>query len=169
MALNPTRRAARPDDDPVRSWLSVVHAYHQCSELMARRLAAVGVRTAEHEILVNLRREPGLTQQQLAARCYTAKSHISHLLGELEARGWIRREPDPADGRVKRLQLTADGARKAERSAAVQAGVVALMTDGLPAEELEQVRAAMAEVSSRLEAALAEPAAEEPRRARPRA
>jgi DNA-binding MarR family transcriptional regulator len=149
--------ATRPssgDDDAVRSWLAVVRAYHLCSELMALRLGALGVRTAEHEILANLRREPGLSQQALAARCFTAKSHVSGLLGEMESRGWVRREADPADGRVKRLVLAPAGARIAERTAAVQADVVALMTAGVPRGELEQVRAAMAGVSGRLQAAL---------------
>jgi DNA-binding MarR family transcriptional regulator len=153
-----TRRSApTPDDGATRTWLSVVRAYHHCSELMARRLAAVGVRTAEHEILANLRREPGLGQQALAARCFTAKSHISGLLTELEQRGWVRREPDPADARAKRLYLEPAGARVAERTAAVQAEVVALMTQGTPREELARVQAAMAAVSERLQQALAEP------------
>ena len=78
------------------------------------------------------------------------------MLGELESRGWVKREPDPADGRVKRLVLAPAGARMAERTAAVQAEVVALMTDGVPRAELHQVRAAMAEVSGRLQAALAD-------------
>lgn len=146
--------AAPTDDAATRSWLSVVRAYHLCSELIAQRLAAVGVKTSEHEILVNLRRQPGLSQQALAARCFTAKSHISGLLGDLEARGWIRRSPDPADGRVKRLSLTEAGAAVAERTAAVQAEVVQLMTQGVPLAELQQVDRSMGEVSSRLEAAL---------------
>jgi DNA-binding MarR family transcriptional regulator len=116
----------------------------------------VGVRTAEHEILANLRREPGLSQQALAARCFTAKSHISGLLTELEQRGWVRREPDPADARAKRLFLEPAGARLAERTAAVQADVVALMTHGVPRAELARVQAAMTLVSERLQQALAD-------------
>lgn len=143
-----------PDDTPTRTWLSVVRAYHLCSELIATRLAAVGVKTSEHEILVNLRRQPGLSQQALAARCFTAKSHISGLLGDLESRGWISRQPDPADGRVKRLSLTDAGAEVAARTAAIQADVVALMTEGTAQDELLRVAGAMTEVSSRLEAAL---------------
>lgn len=145
--------SANFDDEATRSWLSVVRAYHLCSELMTQRLDPLGVRTAEHEILVNLRREPGLNQQELAARCFTAKSHISHLIGSMEARGWVKRESDPGDGRVKRLMLAPAGARLAARTAAVQAEVVALMTDGLAREDLVQVRSAMAEVSRRLQEA----------------
>ena len=147
--------SAPVDEEAVRSWLAVVRAYHQCSELMARRLGAEGVRTAEHEILVNLLREPGLSQQQLAARCFTAKSHVSTLISDMETRGWLRREPDPADGRAKRLALTAAGMRMARRTAAIQAEVVGVMTQGAPRSEIEQVRLTMAEVSRRLEAALA--------------
>lgn len=153
-------RPAQAEDNATRSWLAVVRAYNLCSELMALRLGAVGVRTAEHEILANLRLEPGLSQQALAARCFTAKSHVSNLLGEMEARGWVKREPDPADGRVKRLVLAPAGLSMAERTAAVQAEVVALMTDGATHNELERVRATMAEVSQKLQGALGHRAAE---------
>lgn len=148
---------ARTEDSAIRSWLAVVRAYHLCSELLAQRLGAAGVRTAEHEILVNLLREPGVSQQTLAARCFTAKSHVSTQLVDMEARGWLKREPDPADGRVKRLVLTAAGVRMAERTAAVQAQVVALMTEGMAPEGLEQVRAAMVGASAKLLAALDHP------------
>jgi DNA-binding MarR family transcriptional regulator len=151
----PTARRTRPAAEAAtRSWLAVVRSYHLCSELMARRLGALGVRTAEHEILANLWREPGLSQQVLAARCFTAKSHISGLLSELEQRGWVRREPDPADARAKRLYLQPDGEAMARQTAAVQAEVVALMARGASAADLEQVRLAMDGVSQQLKAAL---------------
>lgn len=154
----PVKRAgsAQPavDGTAVRSWLSVVHAYHLCDALLARRLGEVGVRTPEHEILANLRRDPGITQQLLASRCFSAKSHISTLLTLLEGRGWVRREPDPADARAKRLFLSAEGERVAARTAAVQAEVVAAMVDGESAASLEAVAEAMRRVSDRLQAQL---------------
>jgi DNA-binding MarR family transcriptional regulator len=112
----------------------------------------LGVRTAEHEILANLRREPGLSQQALAARCFTAKSHISALLTALEERGWLRREPDPTDARAKRLFLEPAGARVAERTARVQEQVVAAMSAAVSPSALAQVQAAMTAVSERLQA-----------------
>jgi DNA-binding MarR family transcriptional regulator len=152
MRSAPQRRTAH--ESATRSWLSVVRSYHLCSELMARRLAALGVRTAEHEVLSNLRREPGLSQQILAARCFTAKSHISGLLTELEQRGWVRREPDPADARAKRLYLQPAGAAMAEQTAAVQAEVVALMARAAGPAALAQVQAAMDAVSEALRSEL---------------
>jgi DNA-binding MarR family transcriptional regulator len=151
------RRASRiplADESAVRSWLSVVRAYNLCDALMARRMTALGVRVVEHEILANLRREPGLSQQALAARCFTAKSHLSAVLGELEQRGWVRRDNDPADARAKRLTLTAEGARVAERTARAQAEVVALMSASISPAALAQVQTAMAAVSEQLQQAL---------------
>jgi DNA-binding MarR family transcriptional regulator len=151
------RKQARPvartpvDEAALGTWLSVVRAYHLCDALMARRLAALGVRTAEHEILANLLREPGITQQQLAQRCFTAKSHISTLLSSLEERGWVRRETNPADARSKQLYLTAAGERMAAKTGAVQADVVAGMCAGEQARALLDVKAAMVRVSERLQ------------------
>lgn len=152
------RRARHIDTDidstAVRSWLSVVNAYHLCDTLLARRLAEIGVRTPEHEILANLRRDPGITQQVLASRCFSAKSHVSGLLTLLEGRGWLRREPDPADARAKRLYLEPLGERIAAQTAAVQAAVVAVMVEGETAATLGEVAQSMQRVSSRLKAQL---------------
>jgi DNA-binding MarR family transcriptional regulator len=145
-------RRAAPGDVQVRSWLSVVRVYNQCEALMARRLAPLGVRPAEHEILVNLRREPGLTQQALAQRCFTAKSHISTLLSALQERGWVRRESDPTDARAKRLYLQPAGEQMAERSLAVQSQVIAAMADGSSPSEMTQLAELMARLSQRLQA-----------------
>lgn len=150
-----THRAdAGIDGAAVRSWLSVVTAYHLCDALLARRLAELGVRTPEHEILANLRRDPGITQQVLASRCFSAKSHTSALVTLLEGRGWLRREPDPLDARAKRLFLEPQGERIAAQTAEVQAGVVAVMVEGETAATLGEVAQAMQRVGARLKAQL---------------
>lgn len=144
-----------PDDDAaMRPWLSIARTYSLCDALMAHRLGALGVRTAEHEILVNLRRDPGIAQQTLARRCFNAKSHISALLTGLEERGWVSRESDPTDARAKRLFLTPAGERVVARTVAIQAGVAAAMADAVSPRALADVTAAMARISQRLQAML---------------
>ena len=59
-----------------------------------------------------------------------------------------------AAARAKRLFLTAAGARMAERTAQVQADVVALMSGAATAASMAQVQAAMTAVSEQLQAAL---------------
>ncbi len=138
----------------IRSWLAVVRAYHLCDAVMTQNLAAIGMRTPDHEILANLLRDPGISQQTLAQRCFTAKSHISSLVSQLEKRGWVKRETDPNDARARRLRLTAKGEAMAKKTAAVQAEVVRAMTEMHSPEELLEVGDAMRRVSARLEALL---------------
>jgi DNA-binding MarR family transcriptional regulator len=138
----------------MRPWLSIARTFYLCDALMARRLGALGVRTAEHEILVNLRRDPGIAQQTLARRCFSAKSHISALLTALEERGWVSREPDPSDARAKQLFLTPSGERMAVRTAAVQAEVAAGMAESVSPRTLADVTTAMVRISRRLQVML---------------
>jgi DNA-binding MarR family transcriptional regulator len=163
LPTKPTRSAPRPSKsadtvaasaNATRSWLSVVRAYNLCDELLARRLSEIGVRVAEHEILANLRHEPGLSQQLLAARCFSAKSHVSGLVADLEQRGWLRREADPNDARAKRLFLDTAGAKIAERTACVQSEVVGLMAAAVSSKTMAQVQAAMEAVSEALSSEL---------------
>jgi DNA-binding MarR family transcriptional regulator len=134
----------------MRPWLSIARTFHLCDALMARRLGALGVRMAEHEVLINLRRDPGIAQQTLARRCFNAKSHISALLTTLEARGWVRRDADPGDARARKLFLTPAGERIAARTTAVQVAVAAAMAETVSAKALADVTMAMERISARL-------------------
>lgn len=150
-----TKTSPEIDRQAVKTWLSVVRAYHLCDAVMSERLAKLGVRTAEHEVLANLVRQPGISQQALAARCFTAKSHISALLRSLEQAGLVCRETDPTDARAKRLFVTRRGEALARKTMAAQADIVDAMARSVPAAELSFVQNAMESVSQRLEALLA--------------
>lgn len=139
---------------PIRTWLTVVDSYHLCDAAMAQQLAPLGVKLAEHEVLAHVLRDPGLSQQLLAERCFTAKSHISGLVATMEQRGWLVRERDPEDGRARRLQLTPEGQAIAERTQAVQAGIVQVMADAVSPEEMLLIEQAMSRVNDRLRALL---------------
>ena len=141
---------ASTDDAAMLPWLSIARTFYLCDALLARRLGALGVRVAEHEILINLRREPGIAQQTLARRCFSAKSHISALLTALEERGWVSREADPVDARAKQLFLTPAGEHIAARTTAVQAELAAAMAAAVSPKALAEVTAAMGRVSERL-------------------
>ncbi len=143
-----------PSADAVRSWLSVVRAYNLCDTLLARELASIGLRNAEYEILANLLREPGLSQQALAERCFTAKSHISGLLTSMQERLWLRRESNPLDARAKSLYLEPAGQEIAERGKLIQAAVVNVMARAISPEQMSQVSEAMQGVSTALETQL---------------
>lgn len=67
------------------------------------------VSIGEAHALLEIAREPGLTQNGLAGRLRLEKSTVSRLAVLLERRGWIRRLRDERDGRCVRLHLTRRG------------------------------------------------------------
>jgi DNA-binding MarR family transcriptional regulator len=146
--------AAAPSAEVVRSWLSVVRAYNLCDALLARELASIGLRNAEYEILANLLREPGLSQQALVERCFVAKSHMSGLLTSMQERGWLRRDSHPQDARAKCLYLEAQGQLIAEQGKLAQAKVVNIMATTITPEQMAQVHQAMLPICTALEAQL---------------
>lgn len=147
------RRASAPSSPHgTASWLAVVRAHHLCEAVMSARLAVLGHRLGDHEVLANVLTTPGITQQALAARCFAAKSGISMLLAQLEADGLVRREADADDARVRRLFLTAAGMAQARRTMKVQAEVVTAMASAVSEAELDLVADVMARVTLQLEA-----------------
>lgn len=52
-----------------------------------------------------------LSQRELAARLAMTDQGMAKILAEMEARGYVDRQPDPADARVRRLRLAPRGRR----------------------------------------------------------
>lgn len=55
-----------------------------------------------------------LSQQDLGAALGLEKSSVSRLVQQLEQRGWVLRERDARDSRLRLLRLTAEGAKVTE-------------------------------------------------------
>jgi len=66
---------------------------------------------AQIEILQRLHAEPGLRINDLAERHRLANNTVSVLVQQLVVAALVTREPDPADRRAVRLDLTEDGRR----------------------------------------------------------
>ena len=134
-----------------KAWLAVVRAYLLFDAVLAARLAAVGVRVGEHEVLINLARTPGMTQQELAQHSFSAKSGISMLLVQMEKQGLLKRQADTSDARVKRVYLTRKGGLLAGKSIKIQAELVDGMTHTFSDDELQMIELAMQRSSEQLE------------------
>jgi DNA-binding MarR family transcriptional regulator len=74
-------------------------------------LAAQGVSMWGYIVLTALGRNPMPTQTALARAIRADKTRIIGVLDDLQERGFIRREPDPADRRGHLLALTPAGRR----------------------------------------------------------
>lgn len=72
-----------------------------------------------YEILVNLSEAPGrrLRMNQLADRCQSSRSRLSHAVSRLEEAGWVRREACPSDKRGAEAVMTDAGFAAIESAA----------------------------------------------------
>src|SRR5204863_8910486 len=108
-----------------------------------QRARTRGMTRAQWVILARLERQPGITQNEMAAIVEVEPITIARLVDRLEARGLVERRADPKDRRVWRLQLLPAAAPilgeikqyRAELQALMSAGLDAasfkVMTDGL--------------------------------------
>jgi DNA-binding MarR family transcriptional regulator len=94
-----------------------------------------------------------LRMSELAAVTNASLSRLSHLVSRMEARGLIRREPDPTDGRFTIAILTDAGYAKLVDSAPGHVATVrALVIDELSPAELQQLRRISERMLARIEA-----------------
>ncbi|BCJ36204.1 putative transcriptional regulator, MarR family protein [Actinocatenispora thailandica] len=104
-------------------------------------LAAHGLTMWAYVVLSHLSATPTRTQAALADAIGADRTRIIGVLDELQQRGLIRREPDPADRRVRLLSLTAAGRHLRETvSAAIQANEERLLAALAPADRRALLR-----------------------------
>jgi len=140
------------DDIPgYPAWLSVARTAQLCHRQLSAALEPLGLEVAHYDVLANILRDEGLSQQVLARRLLVAKSNVSALLTVLERRAFIVRSKHASDARLRLISLTPEGRRITEQAMALQARIATLMLDVLTVEEAEAVRQAMIKIMAVLE------------------
>lgn len=138
------------------SWLSVVRLISWLPWSIDQQLrhdSNLGM--VEYQVLAVLSKVPERTMRMssLAVLTNASLSRLSHLFKRLEARGLVRREPDPADGRFTNAILTEKGFQTlAEAAPGHVAHVRSLVIDALSAEQLRRLGIAADRIMSRIDA-----------------
>ncbi len=82
---------------------------HDVARLMRtrfdQRARARGMTRAQWVVLARLSRQPGLSQNEMAAICEVEPITVGRLVDRLEAHGYVERRADPHDRRVRRLHV----------------------------------------------------------------
>src|SRR5207247_152237 len=96
--------------------------------------------------------ERALRMSRLAQLTSASLSRLSNVAKRLEARGLLRREPDPDDRRATRAVLTDAGMRTVVAAAPDHvAAVRQLVIDAVPATQLRQMHAAYERILARVD------------------
>jgi DNA-binding MarR family transcriptional regulator len=100
-----------------------------------------GINHFDYLVLSGLSEAPDRTlrMSELAAMANSSLSRLSHVVSRLEARGWVRRESCPGDGRFINAVLTEEGWQKVVATAPGHVTAVRdLLVDTLTKEEFAQ-------------------------------
>jgi DNA-binding MarR family transcriptional regulator len=125
------------------SWMSVVRLITRLPSAIDTQLQRdADLSMVEYMTLAMLSEAPDWTlrMSDLAERASSSLSRLSHLVKRLESRDYVRREPDPADGRFTNAILLPDGlAHLAAAAPAHVAYVRRLVVDKLSPERLRRL------------------------------
>ncbi|RBY89365.1 MarR family winged helix-turn-helix transcriptional regulator [Blastococcus sp. TF02A-30] len=127
-----------------KAWRAWLYSAQLLQDRLDRELThATGISHAYYEILVALSETPGrmMRMSELADRCLSSRSRLSHAVSRLEERGWIRRQVCPEDGRGQLAVLTDEGFAALEAAAPVHVeGVRTHLFDQLTPAQVENMR-----------------------------
>jgi DNA-binding MarR family transcriptional regulator len=132
------------DADEQRAWRAWLYSSQLLQDRLDRELThATGISHAYYEILVALSETEGrmMRMSELADRCLSSRSRLSHAVSRLEERGWVRRQLCPEDGRGQLAVLTDDGFAALEAAAPIHVeGVRTHLFDQLSPEQVAAMR-----------------------------
>lgn len=142
-----------PWDHPrFKSWVAVARACQLMQTVLTRELAGLDIKPPHLDILVNLYRFEGISQQELAHKLLVGRSNMSMTLPQMEKRGLIERRGDQKDKRVLRLHLTPEGRRVAEEAMAIQTALIERTLSSTPIEQCHAMAESMENIIRALQA-----------------
>ena len=148
----PTRWLTADEEAAWRAFASVLVQLPWALECQLQRDA--GLSFIEYHALAMLSETPDHTRRMsdLAAVTSASLSRLSHLIKRLEVRGFVRREPDPTDGRYTNAVLTKAGYKHLVASAPPHVATVRrLVIDAFTKAEIRQLHDAAERILRRAE------------------
>ncbi|MGX5668523.1 MarR family transcriptional regulator [Rhizobium daejeonense] len=141
-----------PWDHPrFKSWIAVGRACQLMQQALTRALVDLDIKPPHLDILVNLFRFEGISQQELARKLLVGRSNMSMLLPQMEKRGLLERRPDPKDKRVLRLYLTEAGRELTSRAMVIQTDIIEKTLSATPIEDCLAMADNMEKLIARLQ------------------
>lgn len=149
------------DDHEQAVWRAFLAASSLLTDQLDRELQRdAGMPHTYYEILVVLSESPGhvLRMSELADRCLSSRSRLSHAVTRLEEAGWVERRSCPSDRRGAFAVLTDQGMAALEAAAPGHVQSVRChLFDALTPQQIDQLGEISAAIRDRLLAEQARP------------
>ena len=124
--------------EPVATWMRLMRVFHRLHGNESPVLRTHDLSMAQFDVIAQVGRDEGITQQVLADRLLVTKGNICELLDRLVQRGLLVRQPD---GRANRVVLTPTGRAVYAEVVPAQETQMATLFAPLSADEQAQLRA----------------------------
>lgn len=111
----------------------------EVSKFTVRTLRAEGIGASELDALHAIRKNPGLTQAEVCRITGLDKGAVARQTANLEAKGYLRREENPADGRSRRLFATEKAESLKSSKAHMEAQFYEWLEEPLSEEEKKEL------------------------------
>lgn len=104
-------------------------------KIMQHYLDETGVYQAQHHLLMEIARNPNVSQNDIAKSMDVSPATIAVSLKKLERGGYINREVDEYDNRLNKINITKKGNRVVEQSKRIFETVDGKVFEGFSEEE----------------------------------
>ena len=114
-------------------------------QAMDSRLAEIDLTTPQYAALSELSETSGLSNAELARRCFVTPQTMHQLLRGLEKKGLIERSPHPEHGRILEIGVTHRGNKRLVEAHSVVGDVERVMTRNLSHSEIKRANEVLTE------------------------
>jgi DNA-binding MarR family transcriptional regulator len=142
MVDNEARRGA------LVAWLRLMRVFQKIDRKGAEQMRCSDLSMAQFDVLAQVGKHDGLTQQELADHLLVTKGNISQLIEKMEQRGLVRR---CAQGRTMRLSLTEKGHALYASIIPAHEAMLARQLAALSPEEQRQLRTLLTKLDHALD------------------
>ncbi|MDL1897798.1 MarR family transcriptional regulator [Anaerolineae bacterium CFX7] len=136
----------------VLAWIHLLRVHHQIQRRETAQLAQYNLTLPQFDVLVQLSREEGITQQCLADRLLVTKGNVCGLMDRMVEQGLVERRADPQDRRAYMLYQTPKARALMQKVVPAQSRFIAAQLGKLSPVKQKQLLALLSELDRALAA-----------------
>lgn len=110
----------------------------EVGKFTVRTLRSDGIGTGEFDVLHVIRKNPGITQAEVCRILGMDKGAVARQTVNLEAKGYVTRQENPADGRSRLLFATEQAEKLKNSKARVESEFYEWLLEGLTPDEQKE-------------------------------
>jgi DNA-binding MarR family transcriptional regulator len=134
-----------------RNWVALIRAHKAVGRALGKALAPLDLKIVQLDLLMNVHRHPGISQQDVARRLLVGRSNVTMLLPELERKKLMTRAADEKDKRIQRLTVTDKGEKVLAEALKVYSALIERVMGQSSDEECNTIGASMNRITAMLE------------------